>query len=344
MSRKLILIAALLFPSAAAAQITTIAQTPLPALKAEATVTSDVVRIRDLVENPGVVADVAIFRSPDLGHTGTVETARIIDAIRPYKLVGIDTRGLTEVVVTRTSRTITTKQLEERIAAALAKRPGLGDAKDIAVTFDRDIRALEIDPAAIGTLHVARLYYDPSNGRFDITFELPGQTARRSLLRYTGIATETVPAVIPLRALGRGETIRESDVVLERRPKAEAGDGIVGRMDAAVGMAVKRALRVGQALRTADLMKPEVVKQNETVTITYQRPGIVLSIRGKALESGAEGDVVNVLNVQSKRTIQTTVAGPGRVIAAPEAPAALSVSARETAITVADSTGSHQAE
>jgi flagella basal body P-ring formation protein FlgA len=102
-------------------------------------------------------------------------------------------------------------------------------------------------------------------------------------------------------------------------------------------------LRVGQAVRTADLMKPEIVKQNETVTITYQRPGIVLSIRGKALESGAEGDVVNVLNVQSKRTIQTTVTGPGRVVAAPEAPA-LSVSARETAITVADSTGSHQAE
>jgi flagellar basal body P-ring formation protein FlgA len=38
-----------------------------------------------------------------------------------------------------------------------------------------------------------------------------------------------------------------------------------------------------------------------------------LTMRGKALESGAEGDTVNVLNIQSKRTVQGTVSGPGRV-------------------------------
>ena len=60
-------------------------------------------------------------------------------------------------------------------------------------------------------------------------------------------------------------------------------------------------------------MKPELVQRNETVTIIYEVPGIVLTMRGKALEAGAEGDIINVLNVQSKRTIQATVTGPGRV-------------------------------
>ena len=45
----------------------------------------------------------------------------------------------------------------------------------------------------------------------------------------------------------------------------------------------------------------------------YEVPGIVLTMRGKALESGAEGDLVSVLNVNSKRTIQGVVTGPGRV-------------------------------
>ena len=47
-------------------------------------------------------------------------------------------------------------------------------------------------------------------------------------------------------------------------------------------------------------------------------------MRGKALESGAEGDMVNVLNIQSKRTIQGVVTGPGRVTVmagTPRAPA-----------------------
>ena len=55
---------------------------------------------------------------------------------------------------------------------------------------------------------------------------------------------------------------------------------------------------------------------NDNVTITYQVPGITLTMRGKAIDGGTLGEVVNVLNVQSKRTIQATVAGPGHVVVA----------------------------
>ena len=45
---------------------------------------------------------------------------------------------------------------------------------------------------------------------------------------------------------------------------------------------------------------------------------MVLTMRGKALEAGAQGDTVNVLNLQSKRTIQGTVTGQSQVtVAAP---------------------------
>ena len=73
-------------------------------------------------------------------------------------------------------------------------------------------------------------------------------------------------------------------------------------------------MQPGKPLRTADLMKPELVQRNETVTLVYQVPGITLTVRGKAAEGGAEGDVIAVLNEQSKRTVQGVVAGPGRVI------------------------------
>ena len=97
-----------------------------------------------------------------------------------------------------------------------------------------------------------------------------------------------------------------------RRPKSELrGDGI--GPDQVIGMAAKVALRNGQALRTDDLVKPQIVQRNEAVTIYYEVPGIMLTVRGKATESGAMGDVVGVLNIQSNRTVQATVIGPGRV-------------------------------
>ncbi len=342
MIRCTLLIAALLLPTCAMAQVTATSSTRMPTLKAQAVVAGPIVRIRDLVDNAGVVADVAIFRAPDPGETGTVETARVIDAIRPYKLVGIDTRGLAEVSVTRSSRTISAKQLEQRIAAAIARRPGAGAADNLAITFDRDVRPIEVDPSAAEALHITRLAFDPTSRRFDVSVALPGLADRHAMLRYTGVAVETAPVIVPLRAVGRGELIRESDVSVERRPKAESSDGAASHMDAVVGMAAKRPLRIGQPVRTSDLMRPEAVRQNEAVTITYERPGIVLSIRGKALESGAEGDIINVLNVQSKRTLQTTVTGPGRVVAAPQPSPRLS--SREGAISVADAAPVQPAE
>ncbi len=105
--------------------------TTRPTLKAEATIVGDIVRIGDLVENAGAVADVAIFRAPDLGQTGSVPAGRVIDAVLPHQIIGLDTRGLAEVVVTRASRPITAKDIEARILRALAGQSGLPDAEAI---------------------------------------------------------------------------------------------------------------------------------------------------------------------------------------------------------------------
>ncbi len=125
-----------------------------PALKASVTVTGDVVRIGDLVDNAGPVADMPIFRAPDLGTTGAVATDRIVDAIRPHQLIGIDTRGLAEVTVTRASRAIPAREISDRIAQALAGQYGFGDAHNILVNFDRDVRTLQVEPNATGELQV----------------------------------------------------------------------------------------------------------------------------------------------------------------------------------------------
>jgi flagella basal body P-ring formation protein FlgA len=56
------------------------------------------------------------------------------------------------------------------------------------------------------------------------------------------------------------------------------------------------------------------------VTLIYQAAGIYLTVRGKATESGTEGDIVSVLNLQSKRTVSGVVVGRGQVSISPAAP------------------------
>lgn len=291
-----------------------------PRLKAEATVTSSIVRIGDLVENAGIIAKVPIFRAPDLGSTGTVPAEAVVEAVRQYQLIGLDTGDLSEVVVTRASRTIPAKDIEDCVAQALSTQYALGPTQDVVVHFDRELRAIQVEPTAKGDPRVAYLNFDPRSGRFDATLDMPTGATKRDLLRLSGQAAATVAVVTLARPLERGELLKNADLAIERRQRAEVGRDVITDIEQALGQAARASLKAGQPLRAVDLMKPEVVQHNEMVTLIYQMPGIRLTVRGKATEGGAEGDVIGVLNEQSKRTVQGVVVGPGRVLISTAAP------------------------
>jgi flagella basal body P-ring formation protein FlgA len=293
------------------------APAPAPALKANVTVSDDVVRIGDLIENAGPVADVPIFRAPDLGTTGEVATDRIVDAIRPHQLIGIDTRGLSNVIVTRASRAIPAHEISDRVAQALAGQYGFDDARNVLINFDGAVRTLQVEPSATGALQVVALSYDPRTTRFDVTFDLPESVElRRQGAHYTGTATATVDAVSVDRTVERGEVLKQTDLTVLKRPKAEANN-VVTDLDSVVGLAARHQLHPGQPLATADLMKPEVVQRNDSVTIVYQAPGMTLTLRGQAQDAGALGDTIAVVNMESKRVVQAVISGPDRVTVGP---------------------------
>lgn len=296
---------------AAAAESSDRAASRAPKLKREAFVASEFVRIGDLIDGAGAAAGIAIFRAPDIGETGSVPAYRVLDAARTHGLAGVDTQGNTEVAVTRAGRVLAAADIEAAIARALAARGGVADARNLTVTFDRDPQSLHLESTA--DLRAAYVSYSARSGRFDVVLELPGGTAPAAPQRYSGYAIETVPVAVPLRALARGEVVKAADLTIERRPKADFRDSAPPATEA-TGLAVRHPVRAGQPLRVSDLMRPEIVQRNEAVTLVYEAPGLVLTIRGKALDAGAEGDLVSVLNIQSKRTVQGTVAGPARVV------------------------------
>jgi flagellar basal body P-ring formation protein FlgA len=293
----------------AAAQVTGAIYAPAR-LKSEVTVSSDIVRIGDLIENAGVAANTPIFRAPDLGQTGGVPVRAVLDAVRPHGLLAVDARGLNEIAVTHASRTIPTDAIEQRIVAALAARYAIGKPESLRVSFDQIVQPIELSLTSAAEPALTRISYDKTGGRFDVTFELANP---RVQWRYTGTAVETVDAAIVTRPLARGDIVKQNDISVERRPKSEFASEPPASAADLVGRAARSNVRAGQGLRTSDVMKPEVVKKNEMVLLHYEVPGIVLTMRGQALESGTEGDMVNVLNIQSKRTIQGVITGPGRV-------------------------------
>src|SRR3954451_21486950 len=316
-ARALLLASALIAASSAAAQTQdTFANRnviAVPVLRANVQVSGDLVRIGDIIDNAGSARQIAIYRAPDLGTTGSLPVAQVINALRAHQVIGVDTSGIKEISVTRLARSLEGKDIEQQIGRALERRNGLGDAANLSLTFDRDPGDVRLDAGFTGGMQATVVRYDNRSGRFDVTFEIGNENgAAAAKLRFTGTAIETVEAAVLARNVERNEILKSSDVVVERRPKAEVGGDAASR-DRAVGMQARRQLRAGQAVRVADLVKPDLVQRDQNVTLIYETPGLYLTVRGKAIEGGTEGDVVNVMNLQSKRTISGVVTGRGQV-------------------------------
>jgi flagellar basal body P-ring formation protein FlgA len=339
--RSLILALALLAAGVTAAPAQSREDVAAPVLRASVNIASDVVRIGDVVDNAGAAAQIAIYRAPDLGTTGSLATAQVLSVLRAHQVIGVDTRDLKAISVTRLARTLDARDIELQVARALERRSGLGDAASLSLTFDRDVQTVLLDASNSGAMQPVAARYDQRSGRFDVSFEIANDAGSApTKLRFTGAAVETVEAAVLARGVERNEVLKSSDVVIERRPKAEVGNDVAGR-DGAVGMQARRQLRAGQALRVADLAKPDLVTRDQNVTLIYESSGLYLTIRGKALEGGTEGDVVNVLNLQSKRTVSGVVVGRGQVSVAistprpaPAADAPVTTGANETAAPV----------
>lgn len=284
-----------------------------PTLRASVTVTADVVRVGDLIDNPGSAALIPVYRSPDLGTTGALPVAQVLGVLRAKQVIGVMTGDIKEVQVTRLARTLANKDLETAVASALERRFGLGEAANIAVTFDRGVSDMRLDASNTGALQPVATRYDARSGRFDIAFEIGNDSnPTPTKLRFTGTAIETVEVAVLTHDIDRADLLKSSDITLERRPKSEV-TGEPASRDRTIGMQLRRPMRAGTPIRVADIVKPDFVQRDQSVTVIYQVPGIYLTTRGKAIESGAEGDTVSVLNLQTKRTLTGIVTGRGQV-------------------------------
>lgn len=314
-------------PVALASAVTAPAAAALPSrlqLRPEINLVRDLVTFGDLIPGlTGEAAATAAFRAPALGETGTIQVARIVEAARAAGIVReaneLHSQGFAQVVVTRSARRITAMDIEAAVKTGLQERFGV-DARIFALAIDGGAPGIAVEPELTGDVAVVDLSFDARSRRLQARLAVPGSTAMRlKPLRISGQLVETMEVVVPKRLIARGETLGKDDVTVERRPRDGQGSETIGDVRAAIDKVARRALLAGVPLRASDVQREEIVGKGDLVTIVYETRGLLITLRGKANEAGAMGDVVSVTNPQSKRVLQGKVSGPGRVSVQPSA-------------------------
>jgi len=121
------------------------------------------------------------------------------------------------------------------------------------------------------------------------------------------------------RNIAFGEILTPADLVWSDAAVAPAD--ALADADAAVGQAARRPLRAGAAASASDLTPPTLVKRDDMVVVAYEADGVSLALQGKAKANAVYGQAVEVVNLQSSKTIEAVCVGPDRAVVGPRAEA-----------------------
>jgi flagella basal body P-ring formation protein FlgA len=111
--------------------------------------------------------------------------------------------------------------------------------------------------------------------------------------------------------LAQGDIVRSDDVT-PQAPSGRVIDPVPATSDI-VGMEVKRRVYAGHDVAARDVGTRSAVKASTNVTVLWRSGDMSLELEGRALEAGAIGEEIRVLNPASLRTIRGTVVGDGMV-------------------------------
>lgn len=116
-----------------------------------------------------------------------------------------------------------------------------------------------------------------------------------------------VPVLV--ERLRSGDIIREDMVAWMRVPEDSLNSNSITDIRDLVGMTPRRHVRDMDILSKTDIQAPRVVKKGDLVTMILSDGRLQLTAKGKALDHGAKGDVIRILNRSSNRIIEGRVTG-----------------------------------
>jgi flagella basal body P-ring formation protein FlgA len=314
------LVGALLLGTSAAGATGEVSSKPAVQLRAQPAVSGETITLGDVFDGTGEQAHVPVAASPPPGQSLLIDTKSLAALLSAHGLAWA--AGAATVRVERLSREVRADEIARAIGASLSRETG----RSLDVRPLHSALVLQAPATSAGALDVEIVSLDNATGRFEATVRIAGGSGTR----ITGVADEVMNVPVLARPFQRGETIKEADLTWINLRIGTMSRSLITDAKALVGLAAKRPLRSGQPIQASDIEHPIIVAKGALVTIAYEVPGLSLTDSGRALEQGAIGDTISVLNPSSHRTLFAIVVSSDRVRLEPSSHAAtaLNIAAR----------------
>ncbi len=272
------------------------------------TLGSAVVRLSDLFDDAGARADLALGPSPDPGQSITVEAPQLAAIAREFGVAWRPASDSDRAILRRPGVPLAREAVLAALRASL-DGAGAADGEVDLPGFDPPLVA----PEAHAQVAVEQMSFDAGSARFTAALAVTGADMTPLHMRVSGQLEAMETVLVATRRLAAGVLVDARDLRPARVRSTMLHGEVIRAAAQVAGLAPRRAVLEGEPLSLADLEQPAVVLRGAPVAITLDAGGLSLASVGEALEPGAVGARISVLNPTSHAVLLAEVTGPGAV-------------------------------
>lgn len=265
-------------------------------LRHATTVSSDNVRLSDIFSGLEQGQDRILGPGPAPGGTIEVSGQQLIAIADQYGVDWEDQSASASMTIMRAGRI-----LDEAYFDALIRKnlPELGEGP-ISIAL-RDFHPLTVSTDEPEPVVLSDVKWDQRSGWFSSTVyraHPTGDLASDSFM-LTGIIHATQRVLVYTRALPAGSVISAADVRIDDSYSGHLPAKAVVNESEIDGLSVGRGVVAGAAVMAQDLQRTVVMHKGDPVMISYEAPGLRLTIAGRAMEDGGVRQQIRALNEAS---------------------------------------------
>lgn len=272
-------------------------------------VTDNVVRLGDIFDVDVVFADEELFQSPPLGRNGVL-TAKMLNAIASkFSLDWLNTNLVEKITVARKSKTITADDIKNIIAQyAIDNQHVAGEVAQTHIKFNQHVNDIVIAQNEYINFVVSNFVYRPLSDQFSVEFRFVRDGKYQTKV-LNGKLENLIKIPVFTQNIRRGQIVTADDVKFIQINHRNLVSNIVIDSADLIGKTAKNTVRAMQPINHSLLKYPDLVTKNTIINLKFKMGRIQLSIKARALKTGAKGALIRVMNIESGKLIDAIVIG-----------------------------------
>lgn len=275
-------------------------------LRSDVILDSDILTVGDIFENAGKNAEYVLGPAPQPGQEMVLNASTLLRVAMALDMPWRPQHAAEQIVVKRSASIVPEAEVKAGLESALRDQ-GAGDN----FTLDTGSQKLEIVLPAenTATFEVTDVKYNARTGHFEAKVSAPSAQNPVKLVSVSGNLKSKTTIPVLKNTLRNGDLITDADLDYIDIVTAELQPDTILKAEDMIGMTPRRMAASGKPVRALDLQAPLLVARGEPVTIVFETGPLKLTASGKAIQHGAKGDLIRVVNAGSNRTIDATVTG-----------------------------------